>query len=368
MRYVDLGTIKKPREKSKKRFFLFIPIAIILIVLIVFPIKNIFKSFSVLSQITSNNSLQATDGRTNILILGLDKRAPQYLQTGILTDTIIVISVGKTSSDIKIISIPRDLWVKIKDGQFSKINEVYVYGGGPETVAKVAGEVLGIPIHYFVVVGFDGFKDFVSTLGGVSVTVENTLDDYLYPIEGKEQDNCGLVPENLSEEEIQKSLIDACFVFECRCEHVHIEKGEQVLDGETALKFVRSRHGENGEGSDFARAKRQQILIIAVKNKLLTMGVLTNPIKVKELYDLYKKYVITNIGIGEIDEFYNLSKNLNMDNIKMAVLNNGEDESKGGLFFTPQNSSLYGEKWVLIPRSGDFSQTHSFVQKFLFSD
>src|SRR3989338_9925467 len=154
MRYDDLVTIKKPKGKSKKRFLLFIPVAIIAVVLVAFPLKSIFKPFSVLSQIASSNSLQATDGRTNILVLGLDKRAPQYLQTGILTDTIIVISVGKTSSDMKIISIPRDLWIKIKDGQFSKINEVYVYGGGPEAVAKVAGDVLGIPIHYFVVVGF----------------------------------------------------------------------------------------------------------------------------------------------------------------------------------------------------------------------
>jgi len=363
MRYVDLGTIKKRKEGiPKRKVALTLIIATVVLVVLGLSLGKILKPLSILSKISGKNSLKSTDGRVNILILGLDKRAPQYLQTGILTDTIMIVSVGKetTDHDIKIISIPRDLWVKINDGQFSKINEVYAYGG-VETVSRVVSEVSGIPIHYYIVVGFDGFKDFINALGGIKVNVENVLDDPFYPIEGKEQDTCGLDLEKLSEEDINKEI-----TYPCRYEHLHFDKGEQVFDGETALKYARSRHGYDGGGTDFARAKRQQDIIIEVKNKLLSTGILANPAKIKELYDIYKKFVSTDIGVGEVDDFYALFSGLNLENIRMVVIDNKDDENAGGLLFTPQNSSLYGGKSVLIPKSGDFSQIHGFVQKFLF--
>ena len=370
MRYVDLGTIKKERKHfAKRKIFTAGALTILIAAVIIFSVGSILKPLSVISQIGGNNSLKSADGRVNVLILGLDKRAPQYLQTGTLTDTIMLASIGKSSTnrDIKIISIPRDLWVKIDNGQFSKINEVYGYCGGTaengcaETVSRVVSEVTGIPVHYYVIVGFDGFKEFIDALGSVTVNVENVLDDPNYPIEGRELDTCGLNVDELTEEEK-----NSAGTYTCRYEHIHFDKGEQVFDGETTLKYARSRHGYNGEGSDFSRAKRQQNIIIAVKNKLLSLGILANPAKVKELYDIYKKYVSTNITISEVDDFYTLSQGLNLEDIEMVIIDNKENESFGGLLFIPQNSALYGGKSVLIPKSGDLSQIHSFIQKFLF--
>ena len=365
MRYVDLGAIKKNKKSLRKRKTIFVVLVITILLLVGIGISfgKMFKPLSILSQISGGTSIKSADGRVNVLILGLDKRAPQYLQTGILTDTIMLVSIGKGATrDVKIVSIPRDLWVKISAGQFSKINEVYYYGG-VETVEKVVEEVSGIPVNYHIVVGFDGFREFVDALGGVTVNVENALDDPNYPIEGKELDTCGLNLDELSEEER-----NSAGTYTCRYEYIHFEKGEQVFDGATALKYARSRHGYNGEGGDFVRARRQQNVIIAVKNKLLSTGILTNPAKIKELYTIYKKYVSTDIELSEVDDFYNLSTGLNLEDIEMVVIDNKDDESSGGLLFTPQNSSLYGGRLVLIPKTGDFSQIHSFIQKFLFPD
>ncbi|MFH1565615.1 MAG: LCP family protein [bacterium] len=362
MRYLDLGTIKKKKRTLPKKG-IFMGLILLFVLGAGFSFGKVFKPLAIFSQISGGSSLRSSDGRVNILILGLDKRDPQYLQTGILTDTIMLVSIGKgTTNNIKIVSIPRDLWVKIDNGQFSKINEVYAYGG-ITTVSRVVAEVTGAPVHYYILAGFDGFKDFINALGGITVNVENVLDDPNYPIEGKEEDKCGLNLDELTEEEKNNAG-----TYTCRYENLHFDKGKQVFDGETALKYARSRHGYNGEGTDFARAKRQQNIIIAVKNKLLSSGILANPIKIKELYDIYKKYVSTDIGIGEIDDFYTLSTGLNLDDIKMVVIDNKEDENSGGLLFSPQIGSLYGGKSVLIPKAGDFSQIHSFIQKFLFTN
>jgi len=362
--------MKSHKKKGGKRYlFILIPLFLVASAII---IKSFLKPLSVLSQIISPGSLQSTDGRTNVLILGLDKRDSGYMQTGMLTDTILVVSIGKSSSDIKLISIPRDLWITTKGSPSGKINALYAYGygnggtGANENAANATksavGAVLNIPIHYYIVVGFDGFKELVGALGGVDVSVQNTFDDYNYPIEGKEQDTCGVDISNMTPEEMDKT------VFPCRYEHIHFEKGIVHMDGATALKYARSRHAIGKESGDFSRAKRQQEILIAAKNKMLTTGVLANPSKLRELYDLYQKYVDTNISLNEVDDFYNLSRTVNLDNIKMVVLNNGDNEEDGGLLYTPENATLYGESYVLIPKIGDFSQIHAFVQKFLFSN
>ena len=109
-------------------------------------------------------------------------------------------------------------------------------------------DVLGIPIHYNVTINFEVFKQIVDTLGGIDVEIENTFTDSEYPIEGKEDDP----------------------VIANRYETVTFTKGLEKMNGERALKYVRSRHGDGAEGTDFARSKRQQKVILAIKDKLMS--------------------------------------------------------------------------------------------------
>ncbi|KKT87778.1 MAG: LytR/CpsA/Psr family protein, partial [Candidatus Moranbacteria bacterium GW2011_GWC2_45_10] len=137
----------------------------------------------------------------------------------------------------------------------------------------------GIPIHYHVMVSFDLFQEIIDILGGVEVTVDTAFTDYAYPIENMENNRCGRTEEEIKKmEEEGKSDLEIYF---CRYEEIVFNQGTQTMDGETALKFVRSRHGNNNEGTDFARSRRQQKIITAIKNKSLSIQTLVNPAKLK---------------------------------------------------------------------------------------
>jgi anionic cell wall polymer biosynthesis LytR-Cps2A-Psr (LCP) family protein len=197
---------------------------------------------------------------------------------------------------ISLISIPRDLWVQIPTGtdttQHFKINSAYVIGlddrnypnkpieytggaAGGGTLAKhTVEEVLGIPVRYFVSLDFEGFKKSIDILGGVDVTVTRAFEDPYYPITGKETDAC-----DKTEDDIKKLMATLSgdlleHEFPCRYENLKFDKGQIHMDGETALKFARSRHALE-DGSDFARSNRQKQIMLAVKDKVLQIGFLS---------------------------------------------------------------------------------------------
>lgn len=335
---------KKTTEKSKPG--LITTICILGIVVAVFALfgKNVtalFSPVSIAGSITQVN-LKETDGRTNILVLGSDKRSTGTV-TSDLTDTILIASIGKLDNDVILISVPRDLWVQSPKGYHSKINAIYAYGGVDE-LQQVLQNVLGIPTHYYTIINFDLFKEVIDILGGVNVNVEKAFTDRLYPIEGKEN-----APENQ------------------RYEVIAFTEGTQIMNGETALKYVRSRKGNNDEGTDFARSKRQQKIILALKEKATSLDTLLNLGKLKNLYDTYSKNVETNIDFATIQAFYDLSKQIDFGKVKSVVLDDRSAADEGGILYAPEDTSLYGGAYVLIPRSGDFSQVRAYVSKYLFS-
>lgn len=340
----------KPKNKSKR----FALIAFIFLALIGLSIyfaktsKGLFDPISVVATFTAAD-LKETDGRTNILILGSDKR-DTITDKADLTDTILVASIGRVSNDVVLISIPRDLWVQ-SDVGYNKINAIYAISNladedsGGKAISNTVNNVLGIPIHYYAVVDFKIFEETIDTLGGVTVNVEQSFTDNYYPIEGKET-----APE-----------------WE-RYETIKFTEGMQNMDGATALKYVRSRKGDNNEGTDFARAKRQQKVIMAIKEKASSLDVILNPAKVKELYDTYASNVDTNMNFSDIQGFYLLSKELNIQSIKSVILDDRSSAEDGGLLYAPTDTSLYGGAYVLIPQTGDFGQIHAYVQKYLFGE
>ncbi len=343
MKYVDIS--KQKEQKSGNTWLLVVGVFFLVLLgssLFLFRshVLAIFNPITIVSTFT-NVHLSETDGRTNVLILGSDKRAADD-EAGTLTDTMLVASIGRIEGDVVMISLPRDLWVKNPGGYYSKINAVYENSGGVGAKDTVS-EVLGIPIHYYAVMDFNLFKEAINTLGGVEVTVDTPFTDYFYPIEGKE---------NAPLEE--------------RYETVKFEAGTQTMDGETALKFVRSRKGDNEEGTDFARSARQQKVIMAIKNKALSLDTLINPLKLQQLYENYSNNVDTDITLADIQSFYLLSQEVDFAKIKSIVLDDRSASEAGGLLYAPEDTSLYGGAYVLIPRSGNFSQLHAYVQRYIF--
>ncbi len=332
------------KQKKSFKWLLLLGTAIILVVVVAGffgdKVLAVFNPISVVATV-AGGQLKETDGRTNVLILGSDKRV-QGVSESELTDTILVASIGKVDHNVVLISLPRDLWVESSFG-YHKINETYARGGAEELFAVIEN-VLGIPVHYYAVVNFSLFRDAVDILGGVDVDVERGFVDYWYPIEGMEN------APNESD----------------RYETVAFEPGRQVLDGEAALKFVRSRKGNNDEGTDFARSKRQQKVIMAIKNKVLSLETLVNPKRLKELYDLYAGNIDTNMDLGTIQQFYLLSQRIDFDKVRTIVLDDRSAASEGGLLYAPEDTTLYKGAYVLIPRAGDFSQIRAYIQKYIF--
>lgn len=316
-------------------------------------------------------SLKKTDGNINILLLGIGGGAHEGPD---LTDTVIFGSIDQAKNKVNLISIPRDLWIPDLN---AKINTAYesgeskTKGGGILITKKVVSKVLSQPIDYVVRIDFVGFVKAVDILGGIDVNVENSLDDYEYPISGKEDDLCGHTQDEIPMLATASSQLDA---FPCRYMHIHFDKGLQHMDGKRALEFVRSRHAQGNEGTDFARSKRQELTIKAVKDKALSLNVLLNPTKLIGLYGTLQESIDTNIGEDEFDDFIRLfqkmsrragsssaGKNLT---IQSTVLDYGDEKNgRASLLINPPVSKEFNYAWVLIPRigNGNFSEVQKYT-------
>jgi len=272
--------------------------------------------------------LKNDQGRTNILLLGIGDAGHDGPN---LTDTMIIASIKPASpSAVFLISIPRDLYLDSLNG---KINSAY--GQGLDTAQTAVAEVTGLPIHYSVRVDFSAFEKIVDILGGIDITVPNSFDDYQYPLDGKEMDLCSGDP-----------------AFACRYEHLHFDAGPQHLDGATALKFVRSRHAEGEEGTDFARSKRQQLIIKAVQIKIFSNETLLNPGKILSIYNELKSHLDTNFDLSHPNELLKLAlkyKNTQIKNIFLDtnLLDNPPEDFRG---------------WILLPKTGNWDEVHKFIK------
>lgn len=376
MKYTDISKQKKmfvdePRNKGFSKFVL-LAVMLLLIgtVLYVFrgKIKQAFNPISIIANVSAAN-IQETDGRTNILVLGSDKRGAGAESGHVLTDTMMIVSVGTVDNNIVMVSLPRDLWItnyncttNICGGALytsSKLNAVYEFGGADE-IKRVVQEITGVPIHYHVLVTFDLFEQTIKILEGIEVSVDNAFTDRYYPIEGMENSLCGIKPEEASK------LTENDFP--CRWKTISFATGVQTMDSITALEFARSRHGDNDEGTDFARAKRQQKVIVSIKDKAISIQTLFNPTKLKGLYDAYAKNVDTNMDLKTLESFYLLSQQIKFDKTVSVVLDNTSGADEGGLLYSPVDTQLYEDQWVLIPRTGDFSQIHAYMQKYIFGE
>lgn len=393
MRYIDLSQqsgfkagSKKTRRRLKRLLLSFSPWRTILTIffLVIIGIglffsgplllnfgKKLFSGPSLLfTFLKDSSSLQEDQGRTNILLLGTGGEGHQGYN---LSDTIIFASVSQKSKDVVLISIPRDLWV---EDLKAKINTAYAFGEerkkgeGVKLAESVVSNLLNLPVHYTVRVDFSGFEKAIDLVGGVDINVEREFTDSKYPIEGKENDLCGYKIVEVEENGIKKSVIQdatgsAVLVedpFSCRYETIHFTKGLTHMDGKTALKFVRSRMGANGEGSDFARARRQQKVILAVKDKVFSLKTLFDPKKVISLTAAFGKSIDSDVKEEEVAPFIKLVQGLQDGNFRNLVLSS---EGEGALLENPPTENYNGQ-WVLVPKGGNFQILQERVKNFIF--
>ncbi|HEX7017620.1 MAG TPA: LCP family protein [Patescibacteria group bacterium] len=238
---------------------------------------------------------------------------------GLLTDSIMVARIDHDQQQITLISVPRDLWVELpvdKDNPSSwKINAAYAFGvddrnyrnkpsqftgeaGGGELAKYALEQVLGFPVEHFVTVDFYGFERAIDVLGGVTVNVERAFTDPLYPIEGKQDDTCGKTEEEIAALTATVSASKLEEEFTCRFEVLSFPQGTQLMDGSTALKYVRSRHSPT-DGGDFNRAARQRNLLLAVKDRVLTIDFIP---KIIPFISTISSHITTDISLTQMKE------------------------------------------------------------------
>ena len=285
--------------------------------------------------------IESFEGWTNIAVLGKGgggHDAPD------LTDTIIFASISNEQPSVTLVSLPRDIWMA---DLRAKLNSAYYWGnqkkaGGGIILAKSSiEEVVCNPVHYGVVINFDGFLKIIDALGGIEVAVERSFVDERFPVAGRENDECGGDPE-----------------FACRYETIEFKEGLQIMTGETALKFVRSRNSQDEvEGTDLARAARQQKVLAAIKKAALVPKLLLRPRKVLRVWTAAKASVETDL-----------------DTRAMAVVARRLLEARDNLnsyvvpeefLVVPPKSLKYDNLYVFIPRAEDFSEIHTWVKTIL---
>src|SRR3989344_4978518 len=235
-----------------KRIFLFLVLLAIIYLLLTTSRYYRFLTetlkISPIKTLLSLDSLKTYDDQVTILILGI---AGMNHQGGTLSDSIIVVNYNLQTNSLLTISLPRDIW---SDTLQDKINTAYAYGeakqkNGGLKIAKAEIEaVVGIPIQYATVIDFAKFKELIDILDGVDINVERSFTDHKFPIPGRENDTC-------------RGDTD----LKCRYESITFNKGLTHMDGKTALIYVRSRHADGAEGNDFARNRRQQKILAAIK-------------------------------------------------------------------------------------------------------
>jgi len=312
--------------------------------------------FPFLFQLVFNKgvNLRESDGRINVLILGTSGKNHEGPN---LTDTIIFASINPAKNNVTLVSIPRDLWVPSLS---EKANTAYAKGGLP-LAEKTVSRILNKPVGYGMRLNFDGFVRAVDLVGGVDLKIDKSFDDFEYPIEGKENDPCGHKQDDLASLASASSQLKE---FPCRYKTIHFDKGLQHLNGEKALEYVRSRHAQGDEGTDFARSARQEKVIKSFKNKIFSLETVLNPIRLISLYATLKGNVDTDVKKEELDDFVRLFQGLKNTKVESAVIDFGDDlKKRPGLLIHPQISSEYNYEWVLIPRigNGNFQEIQGYV-------
>ena len=280
------------------------------------------------------------DGRVNILLMGNGGLGHDGAD---LTDTMMIASIDPVNKTASLLSIPRDMWISLPSHGKMKLNAAYETGkfqylgkidnsnknhnavmAGFTTADQAIEDVTGITIHYNVLVDFQAFRQAIDTVGGVSVNV----------------------PEQ---------LYDPTMAWENGWNPVLAKAGPQTFDGKHALIYVRSRE----TSSDFARSERQRAVMLALKEKVISLGTLSNPLKISELMSAFGDNVQTDLSLSDSAALYNIFKGIDNKDVRSLSLVDGDKK----LVTTDNMNGLS----VVRPTLGYFNYTdiHGYVRSAL---
>lgn len=235
------------------------------------------------------------DGRVNILMLG--KGGPGH-EAPDLTDTILLASIDPIQNEAALLSVPRDMYVEDANGNEMKINAIYSSAKqkklsqvgdsdadkqsaedvGLKAIKDTVSDILGVPVHYYVMVDFTAFKESIDTVGGITI-------------------------------DVKEPLYDASMAWLNGGSSLLADEGLQTFNGTRALMYARSRYGSSR--GDFDRTERQREVILALQQKVLAVGTFSNPVKVVELLNTLGNNVRTDLnGTSELKRLYEIAQNI----------------------------------------------------------
>ncbi len=404
------GNNLKNESKFYKRTWFKI-IAAIIILLVIGGGIFAWKAGSILNKVTKGSLIQSlihnipgvkdelegeAEGRINILLIGM--RGENMPGGGKLADTIIVASILSKENKVAMISIPRDLYVTVPGTQDKqKINAVYSYGEDKKSgqglidMKTIVGEVTGLPIHYAVDINFAGFKQLIDAIGGIDITLDkpfeeplqfnepHVCDSQIFTVPFKNERNlqmyeckfdvkpatvshgisytlqpptyCNNRPNRSGYMKVVKQY-PLCTNPNTECGgDFKLPAGRQTLNGEQALCFARSRVTTN----DFERAKHQQLVIQLVKEKMLSVGTLSDFGKINGILNSLGDNVRTDMALWEMQRLYEIYKQIPNAEIYQRVL---EDSEEGLLYYPGESAAGY----ILLPRGDNYDRIHQMAR------
>lgn len=281
------------------------------------------------------------DGRVNVLLLGRGGEGHEGVD---LTDTIIVASIDPINKKAALLGIPRDLYVQPEGFGAMKINSVFFTGknydvregeqpndAGMRLLESTLEDTIGIPIHYHVLVDFEGFKKAIDTVGGVTIDVPEDLAvvDYMH---------YSGIPYTLN-----------------------VGQGQQSFDGLRALMFSRTR--KTSPNGDFDRSERQRLVMVALKDKVFSVGTYGNPLTINQLLSDLGEHITSNFTTEEVLRVYEIMQEVPNGNIASVGL--GDDKQRLVTPTTIQTAS--GPLSIVMPTEGlfQFDAVKYFVRNAL---
>lgn len=270
------------------------------------------------------------DGRVNVMLVGI---GGDTHTAGDLADSIMIASLNTRDNQLAMLSIPRDLYVDIPGYWSSRINAAHAMGidqdhpgGGIALLEETIEHNFGVPIHYYARVDFQGFVQAVDAVGGVTITLE-------------------------------EAVYDNNFEWQYGPDALKLPAGENNLDGQTALLLARARGAGSVSyglsGSDFSRAKHQRQILLALKDKVLSAGTFSNPLKIAGLIDAAGSHARTDMEVSEMMRVREIMESVSSDDILALGLDTGANS-----FLTGSN---IGGASVLVPKTGDFLAIREFM-------
>jgi len=329
----------KPSNKRKRLKKILIASAILFLVL-----GGLFyyKASSIFSKISTGNSGLLTgllksdedvkgvsEGRINIMLLGM--RGSNMPGGSNLADTIMLVSIKPDENKVAMVSIPRDLHVEVPGHGTRKINAANALGEengkgqGMELMKQVIENVTGLPIHYVITANFQAFREIVNTLDGVTVHLNQPFSETSQFVEGNE---CGGI--------------------------FSLPAGDVKLNGDQSLCYSRARYNS----SDFDRARRQQDVLIAIRDKAFSAGTLADFSKVNDMANVVGDNIRTNMEPWEMQKLFGIYQKMDNPGIIHKVIDNGQD----GLLYSTTIDTSDGPAYILLPKGGNWDKIKEVCQ------